>query len=357
MGWSGWGRLAVGASVYMRQVYEYHPVIGFRFIPGLKARLPHEGGGYLIRTNETGFRCGHSFRKEKRPSTRRVLLFGDSFTAGEGVSDGQRYSEYLEEMVPNLEVYNLGLPATGTDQHYLIYREYARDIEHDSLVIAVFVDNVRRVGSRYRYFLDESGRRVLYAKPYFVIENGALILRGVPPQKRPIHEDDLSPEERRNIFATARFPRMRTVLERLRQFRYFEDVVISSGLMERLQRMTRYQPITEYEDPDHVSWQIMRAIIRAWISEHDRPVMLMPIPLYHYVAGLSNARSYRARLQEATISAGGTFYDPLPELMRFSLEDRRSFYFARDGHLTRAGHRALAGCMAAGIRRILGAGD
>ena len=39
-----------------RQLLKYDPIIGYRFIPNLKARVPHEGGGYLIRTNEYGFR-------------------------------------------------------------------------------------------------------------------------------------------------------------------------------------------------------------------------------------------------------------------------------------------------------------
>src|SRR5215471_19528710 len=103
----------------MRQIYEYHPTIGLRFVPQLKARVPHEGGGYLVRTNGTGFRSDTEFKKPRSGDTRRILLFGDSFTAGEGVSNGQRYSDFLERLEPGLEVYNFGLPATGLDQHHL----------------------------------------------------------------------------------------------------------------------------------------------------------------------------------------------------------------------------------------------
>ena len=45
----------------MRQLYEYHPVVGYRYIPGLKARIPHEGGGYLMQVNEQGFRADRPF--------------------------------------------------------------------------------------------------------------------------------------------------------------------------------------------------------------------------------------------------------------------------------------------------------
>ena len=88
-----------GGFHLQRQVYEYHPVIGFRFIPDLKVRIPHEGGGYRVRTNDTGFRSDRPFCKDKTASGRRILLFGDSFTAGEGVSNGQRYGDFLEKII------------------------------------------------------------------------------------------------------------------------------------------------------------------------------------------------------------------------------------------------------------------
>src|SRR3972149_6968280 len=99
-----------------RQTLEYHPVIGFRFIPGIKARIDSPEGGYLIQVNDSGFRCTHNFEKNKKPGVRRILLFGDSFTAGDGVSNDKRYGDILEKEIPDLEVFNFGLPATGTDQ-------------------------------------------------------------------------------------------------------------------------------------------------------------------------------------------------------------------------------------------------
>ena len=34
-----------------RQLFQYHPTVGYHFVPGLKARVEHEAGGYLMRTN------------------------------------------------------------------------------------------------------------------------------------------------------------------------------------------------------------------------------------------------------------------------------------------------------------------
>jgi carbamoyltransferase len=320
----------------------------------VKSRVPHDGGGYLVRANEQGFRSDRPFERKKRESIRRVLLFGDSFTAGEGVSNGQRYGDFLEKRIQNLEVYNYGMPATGTDQHYLIYKEFAQGIEHDLLIIGVFVENIRRVAARYRHFRDDRGALVLYAKPYFTLEGEELVLHGTPPPKLPVSEDDLSSEERRYIFTRARYPRLKKAYSRLRENPLFEHLVVQSGLVARAQRMTNYQPVTEYNDVNGAPWRVMRAIIRQWVTGHDKKVMLVPIPLYHYVAGRSSAETYQKRLREAVTSAGGYFADPLQGLAMHSEEQRRDFFYHKsDGHLTKLGHEAMAECLAPAVEELL----
>jgi hypothetical protein len=340
----------------VRQIYEYHPGIGFRFVPTLKARVPHEGGGYLVRTNETGFRCDRRFERAKPPGTRRILLFGDSFTAGEGVSNGQRYSDFCEKAIPDLEIFNFGLPATGPDQHYLIYKEYAQTIEHDLLVIAVFVENIRRVGSRYRYFHDETGQPVLYAKPYYSVEDGELKLHGVPTPRKPVQPGELSVADRAFVLRHSRFPRLKAMFERLRRDPRFERAVVKSGLKERALRLLQYQPIPEYDDPSHPAWLVMNGILRKWIGESPRPTVIMPIPLHHYVAGLASAANYQERLRTAAQTAGGIFFDPLPELLAYPLEQRKALYFPQDGHLNRAGHEALGRILSAFLKKQLSEG-
>jgi lysophospholipase L1-like esterase len=337
----------------MRQIYEYHPTIGLRFVPRIKARIPHEGGGYLVRTNATGFRSDKEFTGPRSGDTRRILLFGDSFTAGEGVSNGQRYSDHLEKLVPDLEVYNFGLPATGLDQHHLIYQEYARAIEHDLAVIAVFVENIRRVGSRFRHFLNDEGERVLYAKPYYRLDGERLQLCGVPPAKTPVDPESLSEEDRRYVFTRERFPKLKRVFRRMSREPSFQRWVIESGLKDRALKAIGYQPIKEYDDPRGESWLVMRALIDSWIRNHPKPVVLMPIPLHHHVYGLADPSAYQRRLGEATREAGGIFFDPLPSLMKDPIAVRHTYYFPGDGHLTKAGHEALALALAPLVRQQL----
>ena len=103
----------------------------------------HESGGYLLSSNAAGFRSAHDFHESKKPDRPRILLFGDSFSAGIGVSDNARYSEIAEKML-NIEIFNFSLPGTGTDQHYLVWKDYASRIDHDLVIIAVQVENIRR---------------------------------------------------------------------------------------------------------------------------------------------------------------------------------------------------------------------
>ena len=326
-----------------RQLFEYHAVIGYRFIPNLKARVAHEGGGYLVRTNESGFRADRPFNRERSPALRRALLFGDSFTAGDAVSNGERYSDLLEAAIPRLEIYNYGLPGTGTDQQYLAWREFAQGVEHDVVVIAVLVENIRRILSRYRAFVDGEGTGRIQAKPYFVLEAGELRLRGVPPRREPFPKSELAPDELATVEAGGRF-------------RLIREAARAVGAREVLQRITRYQPVPEYDSPQTPGWQLMRAILGEWVRAIGRNVLLVPVPLYQYVEETSDATPCQARFAELAKELGCELHDPLPDLLRYSPAERRAFRFRSDIHPTPAAHAALAASLKPSIERMLDQG-
>ena len=325
-----------------RSVTQPHPAIGYTFIPGVKARvsLPNEEAAYLIRANGQGFRCDREFVAEKSEGKTRALLFGDSFTAGDGVSNGKRYGDLLEQSVPGLEVYNFGLPGTGTDQQYLAYQEFAAGVEHDLLILAVTVENIGRVASRFRPYVDERGETVVYPKPYYVLESGRLALRNVPVAKEPIPKSEMGAEESKHTDWGLPFAGLRKVARQL-------------GLRDLAQKVTRFQPVPDYAAPDNPKWLVMRAILEEWIRESRAPVLLMPVPLFPFVEGSSDPAHYQARFREVAEATGCTLHDPLPDLQNYSPEERRAFRFDRDVHLTPAGHAALAASLAPVVKRIL----
>ena len=326
-----------------RQCFEYHPATAFRFVPGVRARIPHESGGYLLRANEQGFRCDRDFDPTRHASTRRVLVFGDSFTAGDGVSNGNRYSDVLEALLPATETYNFGLSGSGTDQQYLAWREFARDIDHNVLLIGVLVENVRRVLSRYRRFQDDAGKMVVFAKPYFTVDAlGDLTLHHSPPEPLPLPEESLPVEERAGVDRGGRFELLRSMVRRL-------------GLQQIAQNVTRYQPVAEYNSRTSTGWRLMRAILMRWVREHGDAsrVVIMPIPLYQHVEGTSSARAYQLRFAELCKEMGCTLHDPLPDLLRYSPAERRGFRFPIDIHPTPEGHAAIAKSVAPTIASVL----
>ena len=69
-----------------RQIFCYDKDIGHLFVPNLNARIMNENGGYYVRSNSLGFRSDVEF-KEKKNDKPRILFFGDSNTAADGVSN------------------------------------------------------------------------------------------------------------------------------------------------------------------------------------------------------------------------------------------------------------------------------
>src|SRR5215213_222620 len=70
--------------IISRALMRYDPRFGYTYMPGLKSRVPGPDGGYLIHTNQLGFRSEREFAERPTPSAVRALLFGDSQTAGDG---------------------------------------------------------------------------------------------------------------------------------------------------------------------------------------------------------------------------------------------------------------------------------
>ena len=164
-----------------RFLFDYHPTIGYHFVPGIKTRMRHEGGGYLVKCNAQGFRCAHDVTKTKPKDRFRVVVFGDSLTAGDGVSNKFRYSDVLESRFADVEVLNFGLPGSGTDQQFLAWQSFCKDIEYDLMICSVFVENVERILARHRKTISATDGKVLERpKPYFELDGSGIRLAGTP---------------------------------------------------------------------------------------------------------------------------------------------------------------------------------
>ena len=315
----------------------YHPVIGHLFVPNLKARLSNEAGGYFMVTNSLGFRSDFEFAKTKggRP---RILMFGDSYTAGDNCANADRYSDQLARMLA-AEVYNYGLSGSGTDQQLLIYREFARNVERDLIVLCVQIDSMRRIQTSHRESIDRLSRqRLLVPKPYFTLDGGKLALHNVPvPRERPMAgtvdtaaatgSNGLNGWKESALKAYRESPR----LARLRQWARRDLVRLKSEAY----RLSGVQPYPEFKDPDSPGWKLMRAILEEFTREAaPTPVLIVPTPTWEYY--LHGAEPIYQKFFDALDDPvrGLHVLDVSHPLIGEPWETRQKYSFKMGGHFT-----------------------
>jgi hypothetical protein len=108
-----------------------------------------DGGGYFSRQsrrdvmmNEYGFR-EHSFTLEKPAGEYRIAVVGDSFTFGSGLQTTQRYTDLMEQWLPEqFEVLNFGIPGSNTPQHLETLRVRVLPAHPDFVLLQWFVNDI-----------------------------------------------------------------------------------------------------------------------------------------------------------------------------------------------------------------------
>jgi carbamoyltransferase len=334
-------------------IMQSHPQFGYLYVPHLRKRLTQAGVGYLMRTNGSGFRSEHEFEERRRPGTRRVLMFGDSQAAGDCISNSKRFSDLIEKKLDAAEVYNLSLTGSGTDQQFLIHREFAPKLPHDLTVICVFVENILRVQRKLFVRPNPEGQVQFYGKPYFELKNGKLLLKGLPVPDRPWSAETLPPEIRGDAQEDFKPP---TVRKRGRIEKLARRLLPSRALqmiVPLLRRFIRHGVLPAYNSPNTPEWQLLRAMLRAWIEESPTPVLLVPLPLSYFITHPGDARACQARFAELARETGCGLYDPLPDLCRLDMRNRREIWDHRTLHLSEYGHQVLADLLTPVIESIL----
>lgn len=340
-----------------RMIIRYDPEIGFKYVPGLRARIPNELGGYYVRTNASGFRSDIEFRKA-RDTRPRILFFGDSYTAGDGCSNHERFSERVGEAL-NAEVYNYGLAGSGTDQQALIFERSARDVEADLIVLGIQVENIERITATHRETLDRaSGARVLVPKPYFTLVNDRLELHHVPvPVERPVVDTRLSVSNGSTHWLdwSIRLYRRSRWAKKAAQFLERSPGAIRSGRIQRLRHVlkwTGYQPFPGYATHEHHAWKLMRALIeRFHAMSSPIPLLIVPIPNYYfYLYGVKPA--YQALFNSLASPERGLHVSDLTNRISAMPEDvRERLSFQHDPHFSPFGHEHVARFLQEDIER------
>jgi len=150
------------------QYAAYHATRGWTLRPDIRDMSVFDGK--ILNSNSKGLRGKSEYPYERPSEKQRVLVLGDSYTFGDEVSDDETYCHYLEALLPNTEVLNLGVQGYGQDQMLLYLKEEGIKY-HPNVVILGFA-----YLDIYRNLLSFFG----YAKPEFKIVSGSLELTNVP---------------------------------------------------------------------------------------------------------------------------------------------------------------------------------
>jgi hypothetical protein len=146
----------------------HHPTRGWALRPGIPGVRAWDDR--VLSSNSRGLRGPREYAYEKPEGTTRIVVIGDSFTFGHEVGDEETYSHVLEELLPGVEVLNLGVHGYGHGQMLLYLREEGVRYQPDVVLLGFLSDDMERNVIDFRD----------YAKPRFDIEGGELRLSGVP---------------------------------------------------------------------------------------------------------------------------------------------------------------------------------
>lgn len=112
-------------------------IYGHRHQPNSTYQIKKNCLNTFYHFNELGFRDELLPHKD---SSKRVLVLGDSFMEGVGVSEEERLSDLLEKEtgIPHL---NFSMADKGTTQSFIIYDSIASKYDHSAILIAFFPIN------------------------------------------------------------------------------------------------------------------------------------------------------------------------------------------------------------------------
>jgi len=166
--------IASTKSVAERLHTKHDDQLGWINIPNLYIKDMY-GPGVYLKINSLGFRNNEDFSIGIPRGKIRIVCSGDSFTLGYGVSNESTWCQQLTAIDDSLETINMGQGGYGIDQAYLWYKRDGRKLDHDIHIFAFITNNFMRM---------QSDKFLGYGKPVLEIEDGVLIIKGIPVPKR-----------------------------------------------------------------------------------------------------------------------------------------------------------------------------
>jgi len=157
--------------------FEYDSLLGWKNKAGGEGMFTIPDSKTLVKINAKGLR--DSEHRYGAHSQFRILILGDSFTWGFGVSQEERFSQQLAQWLgDSVEIINAGVSGYGTDQELLAYLTEGVKYQPDLVICAFGLEDIINNNHSVQY---------TYPKPYFTLEEHRLCLHNVPVPKRKVN--------------------------------------------------------------------------------------------------------------------------------------------------------------------------
>ncbi|MEK7608644.1 MAG: hypothetical protein AAB495_03625 [Patescibacteria group bacterium] len=168
----------VDAINELNRIHGYNSDMGWVLVPGSSGRQRLPDFDVVYRINDEGFRDDRVYPETH--DTRRALLFGDSFAFGIGVSNEETFAKKSEKETGH-EVLNFGVSGYDPGQYLLALKKAQLTYHADAVIFSTYLGNdIEDV------LLDHLFAQPEKNKPYFVLEEGHLELRGIPVRRPEI---------------------------------------------------------------------------------------------------------------------------------------------------------------------------
>jgi len=152
--------------------FEFDRFLGWKNKPLAEGYFTTPDSRTYVKINSQGLR-DKEYAPAKPEGVKRLLVLGDSFVWGYGVETEEIFTEQLETLWGGrVEVLNLGVSGYGTGQELLYLEREGLKHQPDAVLVVL--------ASNDYMFDNRTGRHGQYAKPYFVVEDGALQLKNFP---------------------------------------------------------------------------------------------------------------------------------------------------------------------------------
>ncbi|MFH1399889.1 MAG: SGNH/GDSL hydrolase family protein [Nanoarchaeota archaeon] len=148
-----------------RVILTYDDVYVHKYAAGKShAHINDEGKAIMVSIDDQGFR-GPEVSTEKKEGTLRVMVYGDSFIAGEYSQVNETYASVLgtllsEKLNQDVEVINAGVDGYGPDQSLRRMQDEVPLYKPDIIVSAIFVGNDYGEAVRNKIYRLRDGRLV-----------------------------------------------------------------------------------------------------------------------------------------------------------------------------------------------------